>query len=535
MKKALSLLLAITLACSLAACGAQPAPSSSVASAPEVPQNTDPLGKYEEPVKLTTVRSMVAGYTYPEGDDIYDNPYTRATQEELNVSVDCEWVVDASQYNTKLSTMLASGDLPDYFSCDASTMYELAEENLIYDIGEVYNTFAGEELRSYCDGFKEGFDSAKIDGKLYGMPNLGFGTISLPNILWIRSDWLEKYDLQAPKSMDDLVNIAKTFRDKEGANGFAIEKGMFDGLDNVVSYFNAYHAYPRIWIEKDGKIEYGSVQPETREALLFLQNMYKDGLIDKEFGAKDVNKVNEDLVNGKVGIMSGLNWACFWPLTDSLKANPDARWKPYAVPSVDDKPVKLQANWPVDSYIVINKDCKNPEAIIKMLNQFIKVTAEMRFPAEKYNGLDWQAGYISYPNPIREYEHHVLLAEALETRDTSALAVAPSLQTNYDACLTWLNEQNPEGFGVYYQRSKEGSFGVIKEYIDSDNILLTALKGSDPTGYANIKSTLLTMEMEAFTKIIMGAPIEDFDKFVENWEKLGGTAATEEINAIYNK
>lgn len=498
-------------------------------------ENTDPIGRYDQTVQLTSVRSVIAGYTYPEGDDVYNNPYTRAAKDDLNVDVTYEWVVDASQYNTKLSTMLASGDLPDYFSCDAATMYELAEEGLIADLSDVYEKYAGADLRSYCEGFQEGFDSAKVDGKLYGMPNLGFGLISLPNIIWIRSDWMDKYGLTEPQTMDDLVKIAQTFKDKEGASGFAIEKGMFDGIDNVVSYFNAFHAYPQIWIEKDGQLVYGSVQPETRQALLFLQKMYADGLIDQEFGAKDINKVNEDIINGKVGIMSGLNWACYWPLTDALKANPEAVWKPYAVPSTDGQPVRLQASWPVSSYIVVNKDCKNPEAIIKMINHFILVTNEVRFPADKYNGLDWQSGYISFPNPIREYNHHVLLAKALDTRDTAPLAVADSLLHNYETCLTWLDAKNPDGYGVYFQRSSESSFAVIKNYIDSDNILLTAIKGSDPTGYAGIKSTLLTMEMETFTKIIMGEPIEAFDKFVEDWNAVGGAQATQEVNEVYNK
>ena len=538
MKKAIALGLAAALTLGMAGCGGAPsstASQSSSAAIEEIQEDFDPVGKYDEPVHLTSVRSVIAGYTYPEGDDVYNNPYTRATNEDLNVYVDYDWVVDAAQYNTKLNTMLATGDLPDYFSCNATTMRDLAEEGLIYDLTELYDVCASDQLKAYAAGFPEGFDSAKIDGQVYGIPNLGFGAISLPNIMWLRSDWLEKYNLEAPKTIEELENIARVFKENEGATGLAIEKSMFDGIDNVVAYFNAFHAYPQIWIEKDGKLEYGSIQPAVRDTLEWLQKMYAEGLIDQEFGSKDVNKVTEDLINGKTGIMSGLNWACFWPLTDALKANPEAIWKPYPVPSVDGEEVKLQASWPVDSYIVISKDCEHPEAVFKMLNHFIQVTEEMRFPAEDYNGLDWQAGYISTANPIREYDHHVLLADALEARDPSILGDVASLHNNYEASLTWLDEKNPDGFGVYFQRSHEGSFGVIKEYIDNDDILFTAVQGPDPTGYANIKSTLQTMEVEVFTKIIMGAPIEEFDKFVEDWKALGGDDATEEINAAYNQ
>ena len=42
--------------------------------------------------------------------------------------------------------------------------------------------------------------------------------------------------------------------------------------------------------------------------------------------------------------------------------------------------------------------------------------------------------------------------------------------------------------------------------------------------------TLQTMESEMITKIIMGDPIELFDKFVEDWYNLGGTAIVDEVN-----
>jgi putative aldouronate transport system substrate-binding protein len=43
-------------------------------------------------------------------------------------------------------------------------------------------------------------------------------------------------------------------------------------------------------------------------------------------------------------------------------------------------------------------------------------------------------------------------------------------------------------------------------------------------------STLDKMENETFIKIIMGASIDEFDKFIENWKKLGGDEITKELN-----
>jgi len=41
---------------------------------------------------------------------------------------------------------------------------------------------------------------------------------------------------------------------------------------------------------------------------------------------------------------------------------------------------------------------------------------------------------------------------------------------------------------------------------------------------------LLKMELETFTKIVMGeSSIDAFDEFVANWKKLGGDTITDEV------
>ena len=47
-------------------------------------------------------------------------------------------------------------------------------------------------------------------------------------------------------------------------------------------------------------------------------------------------------------------------------------------------------------------------------------------------------------------------------------------------------------------------------------------------------STLEAMEAETFTSIIMGEDISAFDKYVEDFYKLGGTDITKEVNDWYN-
>ena len=118
--------------------------------------------------------------------------------------------------------------------------------------------------------------------------------------------------MEPPKTMDELRQVADAFTnkdpDKNGKKdtfGLAMYKDIFGGgFGNVEGLFNGFGAYPNIWIEKDGKLVYGSVQPEMKKALEFIQGLYKDGLIDPEFGVKDANKV-ADVSAGKLGMFYG--------------------------------------------------------------------------------------------------------------------------------------------------------------------------------------------------------------------------------------
>ncbi len=126
-------------------------------------------------------------------------------------------------------------------------------------------------------------------------------------------------------------------------------------------FFNGYHAYPSHWIkDQSGKLVYGSVQPEMKTALKQLQDMYKAGQIDPEFGVKDPDKENELVTGNKIGMAYGLFWLASYPLKSA--AVKDGKlvqdWAVYPIASVDDKPAMTQVGLGVSSYYVISKKAK---------------------------------------------------------------------------------------------------------------------------------------------------------------------------------
>jgi len=502
----------------------------------------DPVGfirsqRYDELVTLTSFKWEIAAWTFPEGQSVHDNGYSRFIEEHLNIRVEYDWVVDVSQYETRLSLALASGDLPDFFYVDPATFIMLQEDGLIADMTDVFTRHASPRTREITDFFPEGFNSAiDADGNLMGLPQMGAGTIAIPTILWVRSDWMDAAGLDAPSTMDELIDMAVIFMDDFGASyGIAVDRAMFGGINSILGVFNAFHAHPNIWLrdEATGELVFGSIQPEVKTALQALQDMYRDGIISAEFGVKDTGRVNEDIINGEVGIMFGLNWAGYWPFNDAVRANPEAIWRPMSVPSADSNPLYYQGPWPVTSYVVASRNSNFIEAAIKMANAFNVVSDDPSYFLPGDVGAPWQSGPLWFEDPSSDYINHVALADAVSRMDPSNLTVAR--QRDFEQIMLWVEDGNPDGFGYYAQLTGHGSFGVIRPYVNADRIRLSEMRGAEPPGLAAVASTLNQLQETFFTRIIMGEPIELFDQFVSDWLAMGGEAGTIEVNEMYNR
>ena len=60
------------------------------------------------------------------------------------------------------------------------------------------------------------------------------------------------------------------------------------GLDPL---FSSFQSYPQYWLQgEDGTVEYGSIQPETRDALEKISELYTNKLIDPEMLVRSDSK-----------------------------------------------------------------------------------------------------------------------------------------------------------------------------------------------------------------------------------------------------
>ena len=515
----------------------KPQPTQSVAD-----EGTfEPFGKYDPPIEVTALRIVDDTYKYNEGDSIDNNIWTKAYEDELGIKIKYNWVVSgATQGEQKMNVSIASGDLADIIPVNPSQLAQLVNADMVTDLTDIYEQYAAPFTKEVMH--QEGdiaFDATTFQGKLMGIPNTG-SSMDSAALIWIRADWLKKLGIEAPKTMEDVLAISKAFTKndpnesgEEDTTGIALNKDLYGGYADLTGFFNGYHAYPQIWVKNDsGDIVYGSVQPEIKVALQKLQELYNDGQIDREFGVKDGGKAAEFAASGRNGLHFGQNWNSLWPLQDSRTNDDTADWRAYPLVSIDEKIAQPQVGNPFSGFYAVNKDAKNPEAAIKLVNLFIEkgwgATAE---PEHYFNDQGVEkfkyAAIAAWP-ATKNRDAHLHIKEATKAGDFSTLN--PEEVGYNDQIQKFLGGDNSQ-WGVNATFGETGSLMTIDKYANNDEIFVrNEFFGAPTPTMVEKSSTLAKMEMEVFTQIIMGDSIELFDKFVSDWKKLGGDDITQEIS-----
>lgn len=534
--------------------GAGNSGASGAGSDGEVDEVIDPYGKYPEPVEVSIGRAIDPNYKFNGNDTAEDNAYTRWLKDTYNIVVKHAWEAATADYNQKVSLAISSNDLPDAMLVNESQLKLMVKAGQLADLTEVYEKYASDAVKRIYDSNPGLLESVTFDGKLYALPET---TLPSAPLTWIRKDWLDALGPEPPKTLEDIGKIAQAFIDNkmggentigivgtgQGGSLYSTFLSSADHFFNFSSVFFARNAYPGIWIkDKDGNAVYGSIQPETKEALALMRDWYAKGILDQEIGMRKSGQ--EVVIGGKAGIFFGPWWSPY-PIIDGIKNDPNANWRPYAAPL--DKDGKFNSNQATGStYIVVKKNYKHPEAVIKMLNIHWgakdpsyeaavegKEMTSQEIPLFIIGGAGDQLEYAV--NSLRKY----LAGEmAIEEYDAVNYGFATDLAKhakdikkepydNYDIQY-WDKDTDPAFFPHVYAHLNGGS-----TFVDADvnyvRSIATSQTKTMETKWANLKK----LEDETFLKIILGTvPLDEFDAFVAKWKEQGGDQITKEVNEL---
>lgn len=494
-------------------------------------------------IVINAARPIPDDLSFPEGDTLEDNVWTRLYKDELGIDLNYIWMSPVSQYDQKLNISITSGDLPDVFQVNATQLKQLVDDEQLMDLTALYEQTASDYTKDVMN--QDGGNallSATFDEKLMAVPKMSSG-IGNANVLWIRTDWLEKLGMEEPKTMADVLAIARAFtsEDPDGNGqadtfGLALNKDLWGMFASLEGFFNGYGAYPNAWIEgEDGKLKNGNVQPEMKEALQDLQALYQDGCIDPEFGVKDGFKVSEDVSQSKFGMMYGLFWNMGW-LTDAKTANPDMEWKPYAIVGKEEGGALVQVPFPITTYYVVSAKCEKPEVIFEMLNlQLEKCFGENAEP-DQYNVDAGGNPIFEYPliysePPMKNLDAQKAVTAALESGNTEALNAEE--KGYFDQAMSYRNNEQENwaiSWGAEMMYGPEGALNILNSYVEQDKKYDDRYFGPSTEAMTQNAGVLSQTQLQVFTEIIMGSDIDKFDQYINDFGALGGDTITEEVN-----
>jgi len=283
-----------------------------------------------------------------------------------------------------INTMMAAGSAPDLcytYSTDMIAHY--GELGGLVDLAPYVDTLL-KDCKAFL-GMDPGIPGEYLiyrgrdveTGKMYMIPGRYMYTAS--QNLFIRKDWLDKLGLPLPATKEQYYNALMAFKEKDpGGVGkdrvvpFTMTKDARWRAGIIVDPFiDPYLSPKERWINT--VVERYILLPGYKEGFHFLNTMYNNGLIDRDFPLYNSDEAPDNLVkSGVVGSLAG-NWDHIYRdntkvLEDLRKNVPGANLVPIdAMQSIDGLTHK-RGSPPTSLLWFVTKSAKHPEAAIRYVN-----------------------------------------------------------------------------------------------------------------------------------------------------------------------
>jgi putative aldouronate transport system substrate-binding protein len=204
---------------------------------------------------------------------------------------------------TKMSAAAAANNLPDFFqNIKSSLLFQWVNLGLVGAVDDLLPQMPQRTKDRYSNATLNKLFT--VNGKQYALPE-GAGLLGKRTGLFIRKDWLDKLNLQAPKTLTDFMAVAKAFTGN-GAYGFS---GLIDpttyteGLGNYFAPIYGASGLPGPWdFSTPGKLSLSVRNPGFMQATEFLRGLTSARVVDPDWTTLTTNDFRARWKQGKYGI-----------------------------------------------------------------------------------------------------------------------------------------------------------------------------------------------------------------------------------------
>jgi putative aldouronate transport system substrate-binding protein len=256
--------------------------------------------------------------------NLANDKYVQEMNKRANVELDLK-VKSHKNYAQEMQLMFASGVIPDlvWDAGDSSSPNVAVAINsgVFMQLDELLEKHKAELPNLMKAIPKEAWEQEKVGGKLYGVP-VAYLSTGLNESLYIRKDLLTKYNLKAPTTLDEAVQVMKMFKQ----NGM---KYPYSGREKW-SYTNTF-IYPfgvatNRWNVLNNEMVPDTIRPEMKEALAYNRKLREEGLMDPETLTTSSTDWTNKIKTGQVGMFTHVP-SSFRDWNEGLKAHvPDGEF-----------------------------------------------------------------------------------------------------------------------------------------------------------------------------------------------------------------
>lgn len=455
----------------------------------------------------------VLGYNagFDPNKDIMASDIEKATGYHVEYSM-----LPAENADEKLNIALSSGNSYDIVKLTASQYFELAEQGALLQLDDLIDKDGPNIKNAVHD---KSWKAVKYNGKTYALPMRKEYVQDVMEFIIVRQDILDELKIPLPTTLDQFYSALKTIKEKKPGmipfTGPAADSGTGANSWRLSPTVSSAFGICTDWQEVNGQLLPMIKNPNMKNELTFMNKLYNEGLIDRDWPVNTNTTVNEKFTSGKaVMAMTDRNVATqTLPL---LKKNVPNAKVGYVLPltggngeqgaKVDDK---------ILYYTAIPKSSKHAEDAMKFLNA-------------KQEPKNFQ--FLTLGTEGKDFKKE----------DGQYIPIMPAFNQERFWSYWYLNTINETNYpNMWMARVRKST--DMWDIFEKVSLKCKEIAKPDPLGYmppsqdvAKYTQTLDKMCDDFYLKVIAGAePVDKLGEFQAQWDSAGGQAMTESVNKWY--
>lgn len=301
---------------------------------------------------------------------------SQAITEKTGVTL--EYSQSSGDAQEKLNLMLASNDYPDLILIGRSTglIENFISAQALIPLEDLIDEYAPNIKEQYGEYLER---AKSEDGHIYGLPNW-YGIDNEPVLgFMFRKDLLAEV---APEEVvngeryitqDELMEYLRAFKEKyptiDGQDSVPMTLWA-ENWGSVIGTFKGMYGL-KDYAEVNGELKFDFRDPKYKEMLQFVNSIYREGLLDREWATNKEQLWKQKLSSGSVFSTVEAYWNTSEATQLLTQTNPDAMFLPYKVVAdgVDPTQTTYSSRNPMGWDIVaITKSNPDPVKTIQFLD-----------------------------------------------------------------------------------------------------------------------------------------------------------------------